>query len=108
MRTIPDPGASAHSTDGVDRAGALAANIMSHLIEMTGAADTDTAITSMFMLVEVLAGLEVYAGVGAAEAVARIEHLTAAKVAALWADEDEVPGERIVSPPPRPAAHPLH
>jgi hypothetical protein len=83
MPSTIDPGEFAHTAEGVDRAEELAAHTMENMITMTGVAQLDTTITSMFLLAEVLAGLQVYDGLSARDAIKRVRHLTAERVAAL-------------------------
>jgi hypothetical protein len=107
MRSISDPGEAAHTADGVDRAEALAARTMAHMVDITGVAALDTTLTSLFLLVEVLASLEVYAGLAAAKAFGKMEHLTAAKVAELRGEM--LPRTKTTMPRPvRRAAATLH
>jgi hypothetical protein len=83
MTATTMPGPDARTADGIDRAEALARQAMDLLINTTDIADLDTTIASMFLLRDVLACLEVYAGLIAPDAVRQIEHLTAARVAEL-------------------------
>lgn len=85
-RATIDAGEFALSAEGVDRAEELAAHTFEHLIAMTEVARLDTTVTAMFMLSEVLSGLEVYAGLSAADAVNQVQHLAAERVAALRLD----------------------
>ena len=88
MATTPettDPGAFAHTAEGVDRSEELAEHVIEHMVSMTGVAQLDTTITSMFLLAEILAALDFYAGLTADEAVGSVRHLTAERVAALQA-----------------------
>jgi len=60
------------------------------MIDLTSVAETDTTITAMFLLVEVLAGLQVYHGVPPTTAIKQVRHLVASKVVAL---RDSTPGQ---------------
>jgi|GEM_PF-4210179 len=104
MRHTTDPTPSAHAAEGVDRAEALASQTMNNMIEMTELADTDTTITAMFLLVEVLASLQVYANLTPAEAIQKIQHLTAAKVACIRNEESPEAGILPPVPPATPVA----
>lgn len=112
MRATIDPGEFAHSAEGVDRAEDLAIHTFEHLIDMTDVSLVDTTITSLFMLVEVLAGLEVYGDVSATDAVAQVQHLTTKRVAALRSrgtDADvDAEVERVPSGVPGPQQIRLH
>jgi hypothetical protein len=81
--TMTDPGPDAHTADGIDRAEALARQAIDLLINTTDIADLDTTIASMFLLRDVLACLEVYAGVSALDAIKQVEHMTIERVAEL-------------------------
>ena len=118
MRATIDPGEFAHSAEGVDRAEELAGYIFEHLINVADVSRVDTTITSLFLLVEVLAGLEVYGDVSATDAVAQVQHLTTVRVAALRAAgtdadadadvEADVDPETVLSRVPSPHPGRLH
>jgi hypothetical protein len=87
-----DPGEFAHTEAGLERSADLAAHVFSHLIEMTEIARLDTTITSVFLLVEVLASLEIYADLTPETAIQRVHTMTRERVASLrHADEATVP-----------------
>ena len=100
-----DPGPYASSPEGIDRAEELAAHTMDGLLRMVDVARLDTTVTSMFMLAQLLAGLEVYAGLSPADAAAGVQHLTAELAGALRA-EVEAQAQAlapVLSPGPRTA-----
>jgi hypothetical protein len=103
-----DPGPFASTAEGIDASEELAAAIMQHMVSMTGVARLDTTITCALLLSEALAALEVYAGLDAPAAIARVQHITAEKVAALRAADQTqadqappVPVPAVPVPSPR-------
>lgn len=106
--TMIDPGAFAHTAEGVDVSEALAAAVMDHMVLMTGVARLDTTITCAFLLAGALAALEVFAGLTAPAAIARVQHITAEKVAALLAAGQAQADQAEAVPVPVPApAYPV-
>jgi hypothetical protein len=81
--TMIDPGEFAHTEAGLERSADLAAHVFGHLIEMTEIARLDTTITSVFLLVEVLAALEVYADLTPEAAIKHVHAMTRERVASL-------------------------
>jgi hypothetical protein len=88
MPQMTDPGEYAHTSDGINQAEALASHTLEHMVSMTEVARLDTVIASLFLLAEVLAGLESFAGISAKDAVKQVKHMTAERVAAIAADMD--------------------
>jgi hypothetical protein len=83
--TAADPGEASRTPEAVDRAEELAAAVMDHMISVVDLAQLDTTITAHFLLVELLAAIEVHAGVDAPTAITNVQHLIAEKVASLRA-----------------------
>lgn len=78
-----DPNDPAYSPEGVGRSGELAAATMDHLITTVEVARLDMTVTAVYLLAEVLAGLQVYADLSPAAALRSAELLVAPRVASL-------------------------
>jgi hypothetical protein len=85
---MTDPGTYAYTPEGINQAEALASHTFEHMVAMTEVARLDTIIASLYLLAEVLAGLETFVGLTAKEAVEQVEHMTAERVAAMAASDD--------------------